>query len=180
MSTSDVLESRSHFDRSSPEPIPKFVAIEIPDFCWILWEEFQKHPFCLPRIVSSAFVLPWAMECEGNPSVTGYFMEKSCLLKSRATCWPKSRCQSDLSTVSVLANGSLHQDLMHSRCRGTAAPNVCLQAFSLFPLPSSPLDQRPVHRLLNLQQPGPRGVVSSSKQVVRIKAEWSEKMLGLN
>ena len=37
---------------------------------------------------------------------------------------------------------------MHSGCRGTAVPNVCLQAFSLFPLPSSPLDQRPVHRLL--------------------------------
>ena len=33
--------------------------------------------------------------------------------------------------------------LMHSGCRGTADPNVCLPAFSLFPLPSSPLDQRP-------------------------------------
>ena len=64
---------------------------------------------------------------------------------------PKSRCQSDLSTVSVLANRSLHQDLMHSGCRGTAVPNVCLQAFSLFPLPSSPLDQRPVHRLYQTQ-----------------------------
>ena len=61
---------------------------------------------------------------------------------------PKSRCQSDLSTVSVLANRSLHQDLMHSGCRGTAAPKVCPQAFSLVPLPSSPLDQRPVHRLV--------------------------------
>ena len=70
-------------------------------------------------------------------------------IKSRATCRPKSRCQSDLSTVSVLANKSLHQDLMHSGCRGTAVPNVCLQAFSLFPLPSSPLHQRPVHRLLS-------------------------------
>ena len=69
------------------------------------------------------------------------------VIKSRATCRPKSRCQSDLSTVSVLANKNLHQDLMHSGCRGTAVPNVCLQAFSLFPLPSSPLDQRPVHRL---------------------------------
>ena len=69
------------------------------------------------------------------------------VIKSRATCRLKSRCQSDLSTVSVLANTSLHQDLMHSGCRGTAVPNVCLQAFSLFPLPNSPLDQRPVHRL---------------------------------
>ena len=66
-------------------------------------------------------------------------------------CRPKSLCQSDLSTVSVLANKSLHQDLMHSGCRGTAVPNVCPQAFSLFPLPSSPLDQRPVHRLRLLQ-----------------------------
>ena len=68
---------------------------------------------------------------------------------SRATCRPKSQCQSDLSTVIVFANRSLHQDLMHSWCRGTAAPNVCLQVFSLFPLPSSPLDQRPVHRLFD-------------------------------
>ena len=36
---------------------------------------------------------------------------------------------------------------MHSGYRGTAVANVCLQAFSLFPLPT-PLDQRPVHRLL--------------------------------
>ena len=59
------------------------------------------------------------------------------VIKSRATCPPKSRCQSDLSTVSVLAKRSLHQDMMHSGCRGTAVPNVCLQAFSLFPLPNS-------------------------------------------
>ena len=69
------------------------------------------------------------------------------MIKSRATRRPKNRCQSDLSTVSVLANKNLHQDLMHSGCRGTAVPNVCLQAFSLFALPSSPLDKRPVHRL---------------------------------
>ena len=91
--------------------------------------------FCLERevhaLVSNSFVI--AMHF---------------VIKSRATCRPKSRCQSDLSTVSVLPNRSLHQDLMHSGCRGTAVPlNVCLQAFSLFPLPSSPLDQRPVHRL---------------------------------
>ena len=67
--------------------------------------------------------------------------------QTRATCRPKSRCQSDLSTVSVLTNKNLHQDLMHSGCHGTAVPNVCLRAFWLFPLPSSPLDQRPVHKL---------------------------------
>ena len=66
-----------------------------------------------------------------------------CYFQTRVTC----RCLTDLSTVSVLANKNLHQDLMHGGCRGTAVPNVCLQAFSLFPLPSSPLDQRPVHRL---------------------------------
>ena len=81
-------------------------------------------------------------------AVFGVFCYCHFVIKSRATCRPKSRCQSDLSTVSVLANRSLHQDLMHSGCRGTAVPNVCLQAFSLFPLPSSPLDQRPVHRLI--------------------------------
>ena len=73
-----------------------------------------------------------------------------CYFQTRVTCWPKSRCQSDLSTISVLANRSLHQDLMHSRCRGTVAPKVCPQAFSLFPLPSSLLDQRPVHRLVRM------------------------------
>ena len=69
------------------------------------------------------------------------------VIKSPATCRPKSRCQSNLTTLTVLANRSLHQDLMHSGCCETTVPNVCLQAFSLFPLPSSPLDQRPVHRL---------------------------------
>ena len=57
------------------------------------------------------------------------------VIKSRATCRPKSRCQSDLSTVSVLTKRRLHQNLMHSGCLGTAVPNVCLQAFSLFPPP---------------------------------------------
>ena len=71
-----------------------------------------------------------------------------CYFQTRVTCRPKSRCQSYLSTVSVLANRNLHQDLMHSGCRGTAVPKACPQAFSLFPLPNSPLDQRPVHRLL--------------------------------
>ena len=71
------------------------------------------------------------------------------VIKTRASCRPKSRCQSDLSTVSALANKNLHQDLMHSGCHGTTVPSVCLQAFSLFPLPSSPLNQRPVHRLHN-------------------------------
>ena len=70
-------------------------------------------------------------------TVFGLFCYCHFLIKSRATCRPKSRCQSDLSTVSVLANRGLHQNLMHSGCRGTAVPNVCLQAFSLFPSPVS-------------------------------------------
>ena len=64
----------------------------------------------------------------------------------------KKRCKSNLSSVSVLTNGSLHQDLMHSRCHGTTVPNVCLQALTLSLL--SPLDfftlspnREPVHRL---------------------------------
>ena len=75
--------------------------------------------------------------------VFGLFCYCHSVIKSRATCRTKSRCQSDQSTVSVLANRSLHQDLMHSGCRGTAVPNVCLW---LFLFPSS--YQRPVHRLL--------------------------------
>ena len=82
-----------------------------------------------------------------NSLWSGLFCYCHFVLKSHATCRPESRCQSDLSTISVLANRSLHQDLMHSGCRGTAVPNVCLQAFSLFALPGSPLYQRPVHRL---------------------------------
>ena len=64
----------------------------------------------------------------------------------------EKRCKSNLSAVSVLANRSLHQDLMHSRCRGTTVPNVCLQALTLSLL--SPRDfftlspnKEPVHRL---------------------------------
>ena len=77
----------------------------------------------------------------------GVFCYFHFVIKRGATCQPKSRCQSDLSTVSALANKNLHQDLMHSGCRGTTVPNVCLQAFSLLPLPSSLPNQRPVHRL---------------------------------
>ena len=91
--------------------------------------------------------MPWLVNSFWiSLSVFGLFCYCHFVIKSRATCRPKSRCQ---STVSVLANSSLHQDLMHSGCRGTVVPNVCLQAFSLFPLPSSPLDQRPVHRLMH-------------------------------
>ena len=53
------------------------------------------------------------------------------LCKSRATYRPKRRCKLNLSTVSVLANRSLHQDLMHSGSRGRAVPNICPQAFTL-------------------------------------------------
>ena len=60
--------------------------------------------------------------------------------------------KSNLSTVSVHANRSSHQDLIHSGCRGTMVPNVCLQplTLSLF----SPREffnlspnREPVHRL---------------------------------
>ena len=61
-----------------------------------------------------------------------------------------------VSTVSVPANSSLHQDLFHSGCRGTTVPNVCLRAlphyfssphkfFTLSP------NKEPVHRLWSLQ-----------------------------
>ena len=43
----------------------------------------------------------------------------------------KKRYKWNLSTVSVLANRSLHQDLMLSGCRGTTVSDVCLQALTL-------------------------------------------------
>ena len=60
--------------------------------------------------------------------------QKTCLeaiiqIKSRATCRPKKRCKANLSTVSVLANRSLHQDLMLSGCCGTTASDVCVTFF---------------------------------------------------
>ena len=70
--------------------------------------------------------------------------------KSLATCLLLVPTKKAMSTVGVLASRSLHRNLMHSGCRGTAVPKVCLQAFPLFSLPSSPLedlDRRPVHRL---------------------------------
>ena len=72
--------------------------------------------------------------------------------QTRATCRPKQRCKSNLSTVSVHANRSLHQDLIHSGCRGMTVPNVCLQPLTLSL--SSPRkffnlspNREPVHRL---------------------------------
>ena len=64
----------------------------------------------------------------------------------------KKRCKSNLSSVSVLADRSLHQDPMHSKCRRTTVPNVCLQALTLFLPPLrdfftlSP-NRKPAHRL---------------------------------
>ena len=64
----------------------------------------------------------------------------------------KKRCKLNLSTVSVLANRSLHQDLMHSGCRETMVPNVCLWVLTLsLPYPRDFftlfLNREPVHRL---------------------------------
>ena len=76
------------------------------------------------------------------------------------TCRPKKGCKSNLSTVSVLANRSLHQDLLHSGCRGTTVPNVCLQALSLF---------SPFH-------PFPKQSVCSRAKTTRIaRAKWSKR-----
>ena len=73
-------------------------------------------------------------------AVFGLFCYSHFVIKQHAVCWPKSQCQSVLSTVGALAKRSLHQDLMHSGCRGTSVPNVCLQAFllSLSPVPTRP------------------------------------------
>ena len=106
--------------------------------------------------------------------VFGLFCYCHSVIKLRATYQPKSQCQSDLLTVSVLANKSLHQDLMHSGYRGTAVPIVCLQAFSLFPLPT-PLDQRPVHRLPKTKILSCRKLWRSLKLVSNpLEAMWKE------
>ena len=94
----------------------------------------------MERVVPS-LVIVFEQEC------FGVFCYVHFVIKTHATHRLKSRCQSDLSTVSVLANENLHQVLMHSGYREMVVPNVCLQAFSLFHVSSSPLDQRPVHRL---------------------------------
>ena len=64
----------------------------------------------------------------------------------------KKCCKLNLSTVSVLANRSLHQDLMHSGCHETMVPNVCLWVLTLsLPYPRDfftlSLNREPVHRL---------------------------------
>ena len=64
----------------------------------------------------------------------------------------KKRCKSNLSTISVLANRNLHQDLTCSRGHGITVPNVCLQALTPS-LPSScdfctlSPNREPVHML---------------------------------
>ena len=118
---------------------------------WVFWLECVVH-----ALVNNSF---WI-----NLTVFGLFRYSHFVIKSRATCPPKSRCQSDLSTVSVLANRNLRQDLMYSGCRGTADPNVCLRAFSLFPLPSSPLDQRP-DRLDGEENAGTRHSCENEQQL---------------
>ena len=64
---------------------------------WRQFESFDQSAQFLPVVI--VFIL---------------FCYCHSVFKSRATCRPKSRCQSDLSTVHVLANRSLHQDLMHT------------------------------------------------------------------
>ena len=51
----------------------------------------------------------------------------------------KKRCKSNLSTVSVLPNKSLHQDLMHSGCRGWWNDGPKWLSVGSHPFPSLPL-----------------------------------------
>ena len=83
---------------------------------WVFWLECVVH-----ALVNNSFWISF--------TVFGLFCYCHFVIKSRAPCRPKSRCQSDLSTVSVLTNKNLHQDLMHSRCCGTAVPNVVYRPF---------------------------------------------------
>ena len=102
----------------------------------------QKHSLGLKKLISQA--PEGAMLKISRPVYKRLFKPNRVLRADQ---------KSDVNqTVSVLANRSLHQNLMHSRCRGTTVPNVCLQALTLsLPSPNdfftlSP-KREPVHRL---------------------------------
>ena len=80
---------------------------------------------------SSLFPLAWWCHCVAISLGTGSLFGKRVKKITRR----KKRCKSNLSSVSVLADRSLHQDPMHSEYRGTTVPDVFLQARTLF-LPS--------------------------------------------
>ena len=83
----------------------------------------QEHSLQLKKRISQ---VPEDGMLKIRRSVTSNYLNQiACYVR------PKKRCKSNTSTVSVLANRSLHQDLMHSRCRGTMVPNVWLQALTL-------------------------------------------------
>ena len=87
------------------------------------------------------------------------------VIKTRATCRPKSRCQSDLSTVSVLANKNLHQDLMHSQPEyqaflGKRGKMEAKKGESSSPPPPSPIS--------NLLSPNPLGRPDTQANAQRV------------
>ena len=51
------------------------------------------------------------------------------------------------SVLSLIQRRSLHQNLMHSGCYGTAALKVYLQGLLFFSFLNVPLNRRPVHRI---------------------------------
>ena len=86
--------------------------------------DLQEHSLWLKKLISQ--VPEDAMLKIRRPVYRWLFKSTRVLRADR-----KRRCKSNLSTVSVLANRGLHQDVMHSRCRGTTASDVCLQALTL-------------------------------------------------
>ena len=69
-------------------------------------------------------------------------VKENALASEGKSCRPETKTTVNQYVCHELASGSDAQ-----RVPWNGGPNVCLQAFSLFPLPSSSLDQRPVHRL---------------------------------
>ena len=84
----------------------------------------QEHSLRLKKLISQA--REDAMLKIRRPVCKRVFKSNHVLRADR-----KKRCKSNLSKVSVLADRSLHQDVMHSRCLGTTASDVCLQALTL-------------------------------------------------
>ena len=91
----------------------------------------QQHSFRLKKLISQ--VPEDAMLKIRRPVYKQSFKSNQVLHTDQ-----KSNAKLNLSTVSVLANRCLHQNLMHSGCRGTTVPKLplpfpLLMIFSPFP-----------------------------------------------
>ena len=89
-------------------------------FARVICPLMQEHSLRLKKLIDQA--LEDAMLKIRRPVYKRIF-KSNCVLRADQ--------KSDVNQTCVLANGSLHQDLMHSGCCGTTVPNVCLQTLTL-------------------------------------------------